>query len=42
MTRRQPQTDAIDRNAFWAFGLSVVSANARGHRLGTDRRHRQT
>lgn len=41
MTRRQPRTDAIDRNAPWAFGLLVVFANDRGHRLETDRRHRQ-
>ena len=41
MTKRQPRTDALDRNARGAFGLSVVSASERGHRLETDRRHRQ-
>jgi hypothetical protein len=41
MTKRQPRYDAIDRNADKAFGLLVVSASDRGHRLGTDRRHRQ-
>jgi hypothetical protein len=41
MTKRQPRFDAIDRNALPAFGVSVVSADVRGHRLGTDRRHRQ-
>lgn len=41
MTKRQPRLDAIDRNALSAFGLSFVSAELRGHRLGTDRRHRQ-
>jgi hypothetical protein len=40
MTERQPRTDA-DRNALVAFGLSVVSANVRGHWMGTDRRYRQ-
>lgn len=40
MTKRQPRYDAIDRNALRAFGLLVVSA-IRGHRLETDRRHRQ-
>jgi hypothetical protein len=42
MTKLQPGTDAIDRNALPAFGLIGVSANERGRRLGTDRRHRQT
>lgn len=41
MTKHQPRLDAIDRNARWAFGVSVVSAAVRGHRLGTDRRYRQ-
>jgi hypothetical protein len=41
MTECQPRLDAIDRNAFWAFGVSVVSADVRGHRLGIDRRYRQ-
>jgi hypothetical protein len=41
MTKRQPRLDAIDRNALEAFGMSVVSADVRGHRLGTDRRYRQ-
>jgi hypothetical protein len=41
MTERQPRYDAINRDALWAFGLSVVSADPRGHRLGTDRRIRQ-
>jgi hypothetical protein len=41
MTARLAQSDAIDRNARWELGLFVVSAVARGHRLGTDRRHRQ-
>jgi hypothetical protein len=41
MTKRQPQHDAIDRNALEAFGLSVVSAFDRGHRLRTDRRYRK-
>lgn len=41
MTKLQPRNDAIDRNADQAFGLVGVSAEARGHRLGTDRRQRQ-
>jgi hypothetical protein len=40
MTKLQPPYDAIDRNALSAFGLIGVSANERGRRLGTDRRHR--
>jgi hypothetical protein len=42
MTKLQRRYDAIDRNADQAFGVLVVSANDRGRRLGTDRRHRQT
>lgn len=41
MTKRLAPYDAIDRNADSAFGLLVVSAFGRGHRLGTDRRVRQ-
>ena len=41
MTKLQPRYDAIDRNAHSAYGLSGVSGNRRGRRLGTDRRHRQ-
>ena len=41
MTKRQPRYDAIDRSAFSALGLDVVSGSRRGHRLGTDRRYRQ-
>jgi len=41
MTKLQPRYDAIDPNADLAFDLAVVSATLRGHRLGTDRRHRQ-
>ena len=40
MTKRQPRYDSTDRNADQAFGWLVVSAS-RGHRLETDRRHRQ-
>jgi hypothetical protein len=41
MTKLQPRYDAIDPSADQAFGLSGVSGNGRGRRLGTDRRHRQ-
>ena len=41
MIKRQPRTDATGCNALPAFGLSVVPADDRGHRLGTDRRRRQ-
>jgi hypothetical protein len=41
MTKLQRGNDAIDRNADLAFGLLVASANERGRRPETDRRHRQ-
>jgi hypothetical protein len=41
MTERQPRYEAIDRNARLAFGVVGVSAEARGRRLGSVRRHPQ-
>jgi hypothetical protein len=41
MTKLQRGNKTIDRNALSAFGLIGASANDRGRRLGTDRRHRQ-